>query len=249
MYIAAYSLPFQSKFAKCIRGQPFSVLSKPNHHQPLSSSRAILADQQLKRALMALGTQPGKKVCSCDVGMAGFHQHLLSSEMKVSLCTSLKRGSVNLTGRNRELIFLLSAHRAIILPYPIFLTDRKTMEKEGTRGIHSDIMLKGKPVLIFLLSFYSVKIHINKKISFRRGESQPRCYFPLQFSSQQVVYPTPRTNEEHVSGVSTWPAVAAALQQSRRAGQEADLKEHQARGEVPVEKRFHSEGNMYSPRC
>lgn len=90
MYITAYSLPFQSKFAKYTRGQSVSVLSQPNLHRRFSSSRAILAGQQLKGALMALGMQPGKKVYSCGVGMAGFHQHLLSSEMKVSLFTSLK---------------------------------------------------------------------------------------------------------------------------------------------------------------
>lgn len=141
-YITAYSLPFQSKFAKCIRGQIF-LSTKPNLHWRFSSFRAILAGQRLKRALMALGMQPREKVYSCDVGMAGFHQHLLSSEMKVSSCTSIKWGSVHLTGSNRKIIFLLSTQRTIILLHPIFLTDRKKMEKEETSEIHSDIMLKG----------------------------------------------------------------------------------------------------------
>lgn len=81
--------PFSESICKMYKG-PIFRSTKPNAHRPFGSSRAILAGQQLKRALMALSTQPGKKVYSCDVGMAGFNQHLLSSEMKFSLCTSLK---------------------------------------------------------------------------------------------------------------------------------------------------------------
>lgn len=114
--------PFSESICKMYKG-PIFRSTKPNPHQPFGSSRAILAGQQLKRALMALSMQPGKKVYSCDVGMAGCHQHLLSSEMKFSLCTSLKWGSVHLTGSNRKLIFLPSTHRTEILLHLIFLTN------------------------------------------------------------------------------------------------------------------------------
>lgn len=93
-------------------------------------------------------------------------------------------------------------------------------------------MLKEKSVLIFGCPIYSVQLHINKIISFRKGENQTTCCFPLPFSSQEIVYPTHRIDEERVSEVSTRQAAAAALQRSRWAGGEAALNKYQAQGEV-----------------
>lgn len=60
---------FSEKICKTYKG-PIFLNIMPNRHRPFSSSRAILAGQQLKKALMCLGMQPGKKVYSCDVDMA-----------------------------------------------------------------------------------------------------------------------------------------------------------------------------------
>lgn len=48
-------------------------------------------------------------------------------------------------------------------------------------------MLKGKAILIFCLPFYSVQIHINKMISFRKSKSQPTCYFSLVFKPTDCI--------------------------------------------------------------
>lgn len=77
IYTTAYSLPFLSKFGKRIRGQCFSVLT-------LLFFQNYPDWPAVKKSLMALGLQPGKEAYSC-VTVAGFHLHLLSSKIIVSL--------------------------------------------------------------------------------------------------------------------------------------------------------------------